>query len=142
MSEVLLIVTTIVTVIVSLVTFIFSSISRVKKNERKEKLSKKDKPLQNVLKHYRENRKGEINFETDGEPPATYTAKHSEPLIAEDSMKKPFYITIVLMCFAFITMWLFYFRDGLNGASVAWTFGGPILGAVTGFWLSRSHKEK
>ena len=44
-------------------------------------------------------------------------------------------ITLVVFVLIFGTIWLFYFRGGLEDAKAAWEFCGPIMGAVVGWWF-------
>lgn len=56
-------------------------------------------------------------------------------------IEAPPLITIVFLVFTFGTLWLFYINDGIEGARVAWNFGGPIIGAAAGYWFGRPPAE-
>lgn len=56
-------------------------------------------------------------------------------------MDVPPLMTLVFLFFAFGTLWLFYISDGIEGAKVAWNFGGPIVGAAAGYWFGRPQQE-
>jgi membrane associated rhomboid family serine protease len=51
-------------------------------------------------------------------------------------------VTLVFLIFTFGTVWLFYIKDGIEGAKVAWNFGGPIIGAAAGYWFGRPHRNE
>ncbi|MBU7026044.1 MAG: hypothetical protein HXS48_03805 [Theionarchaea archaeon] len=54
---------------------------------------------------------------------------------------RPF-VTLVFLLLTFGTLWLFYIRDGIEGAQVAWNFGGPIIGAAAGYWFGRPQRNE
>jgi len=54
----------------------------------------------------------------------------------------PGLITLLFLTFTFGTVWLFYIRDGIEGAKVAWNFGGPIIGAAAGYWFGRPPRNE
>lgn len=41
----------------------------------------------------------------------------------------------------FGTLWLFYIKDGIEEAEIAWNIGGPIAGAAMGYWLGRPQQR-
>lgn len=51
-------------------------------------------------------------------------------------------MTCVFLVCAFGTLWLFYIKDGIEGAQVAWNIGGPITGAAAGYWFGRPQKNE
>jgi preprotein translocase subunit SecY len=118
----ILVASIIITILASLVSYIVSTLRRVlKRRVAKTKI----RPIR--------------EYAEDSEfPHARYKfrRKVTEPKKSEDLTKRPYYITLLLLIFVFVTLWVFYMGDGMEGAKIAWAFGGPILGAITGFWLS------
>ncbi|MBU7025160.1 MAG: hypothetical protein HXS40_13445 [Theionarchaea archaeon] len=50
-------------------------------------------------------------------------------------------MTLVFLLLAFGTLWLFYIKDGIEGAEMAWNIGGPIVGAATGYWCGKPQQR-
>jgi len=46
-------------------------------------------------------------------------------------------ITVILIVLVFTTIWIFYWKDGIDGANTAWAFGGPIIGSLCGYWFGK-----
>ena len=49
--------------------------------------------------------------------------------------KCSFQVTLLIMILVFVTLWLFYALDGIQGALIWWAVGGPIMGAAIAHWL-------
>ena len=137
---------TIASVLASVVSYLFSIYRRLRR--RKKKIGEVDRQsaienLDKLLDSFRRESAEDSEFpkarERREEMHKSISAlKKLELKEAEDASKRPFYVSIMLFIFVAVTVWLFYARDGMEGAKTAWSFGGPIMGAITGFWLSKS----
>lgn len=145
-----IVVTSIVlTILATLASYIISTLKRVLKRTRPAKIAVKKKAYALREKpnfdDARESfKKGKISLEEYEEHLVNkmyFRRKVSEPPKITDSMKRPYYISLILIILVFITLLVFYMGDGMEGAKIAWSFGGPLMGAICGFWLS-SKTEK
>jgi len=46
-------------------------------------------------------------------------------------------VGILVLLFGFATVWLFYFRGGIEEVKVAWSFFRPIVGAIVAYWFAK-----
>lgn len=138
MSEIIFISAALMSVIASLVSYVFSVLKRMRRRKVEAITPSKDSDeLIYIRKKLQEMKMSKKDLQKLLEQMPSSTAKSTQPVKTEDLTRRPYYVTIMLFLFIAGTTWLFYMRDGIEGAKIAWSFGGPLMGAITGFWLSR-----
>jgi len=138
MSETIFLTATIVSVLASLVSYIFSVLKRARRRKVVPiEVSEGTDELASIGKSLETMKMSKKDVQKILELVASSKARPTKPMEPEDLTRRPYYVTIMIFLFVAITTWLFYLRDGIEGAKLAWSFSGPLMGAIAGFWLSR-----
>jgi hypothetical protein len=63
------------------------------------------------------------------------TASLKIGLKADKSERYPFIISMTILFFVIGTVWIFGWRGGIEDIKTIWSFLGPLMGYLIGYWL-------